>query len=83
MSKMSKQIFRDEKGRKCLIWEEFYIKEERKGMVCVYRYYGRNSFHFLTSRGNWKSAVKLLKLLNQIYDEAYEDAREAYSNEYY
>lgn len=60
---------------------DFLVVEEKKTMVCIYLSYGKYDRHLLTSRGNWKSAVKLARLLKSTYTRGYEDAADVYSTE--
>ena len=61
----------------------YRVVEEKKGMVCIYLSYGKHDRHLLTSRGNWKSAVKTARLLNRMYRMGYDDAYDVYSFERY
>lgn len=64
----------------------YLVKEEKKSMVCIYLDYGLGQegrgAKLLTSRGNWNSAVKLARLLNETYEMGYNDARDIYSMPY-
>ena len=55
----------------------YLVVEEKKTMVCVYLSYGRNDRKLLTSRGNWKSAIKLARLLEKTYEMGREDEADA------
>lgn len=50
---------------------QYLVIEEKKTMVCVYLKRDGDSYdrkELLTSRGNWKSAVKLARLLEKTYE---------------
>lgn len=70
-----------EKEKKYFRIGDILVVEEKKTMVCIYLSYGKNDRHLLTSRGNWKSAVKLARLLDTTYNRGYADARDVYSPE--
>ena len=54
----------------------YLVVEEKKTMVCVYLSYGKNDRKLLTSRGNWKSAIKLARLLEKMYEMGRKDEEE-------
>lgn len=58
---------------------DFLVVEEKKTMVCIYLSYGKHDRNLLTSRGNWKSAVKTARLLNRMYQMGKDEVHDAYS----
>ena len=72
-----------EKEKKYFRIGDILVVEEKKKMVCIYLSYGKHDRHLLTSRGNWKSAVKTARLLNRMYRMGYDDAYDVYSFERY
>ena len=46
----------------------YLVVEEKKTMVCIYLNQIGYRKKLLTSRGNWKSAVKLARLLESAYE---------------
>jgi hypothetical protein len=72
-----------EKEKKYFRINDILVVEEKKTMVCIYLSYGKNDRHLLTSRGNWKSAVKTARLLNRMYRMGYDDAYDVYANDRY
>lgn len=70
-----------EKKNKYFRIGDFLVVEEKKKMVCIYLSYGKHDRNLLTSRGNWKSAVKMARLLHSTYNRGYEDAKDVYSTE--
>ena len=58
-------------GKRRFTVGQYVVVEEKKTMVCVYLKrdgYSYESKELLTSRGNWKSAVKLARLLDKTYE---------------
>lgn len=72
-----------EKEKKYFRIDDILVVEEKKTMVCIYLSYGKNDRHLLTSRGNWKSAVKTARLLHKMYRMGYDYAYDVYANERY
>lgn len=72
-----------EKEKKYFRIDDILVVEEKKTMVCIYLSYGKNDRNLLTSRGNWKSAVKTARLLHRMYRMGYDAAYDVYANERY
>ena len=66
-------------GKRHFTVGQYLVIEEKKTMVCVYLKrdgYSYESRKLLTSRGNWKSAVKLARLLEKTYEMGRKDEEE-------
>ena len=66
-------------GKRHFTVGQYLVIEEKKTMVCVYLKrdgYSYESRKLLTSRGNWKSAIKLARLLEKTYEIGRKDEEE-------
>ena len=66
-------------GKRHFTVGQYLVIEEKKTMVCVYLKRDGDSYdrkELLTSRGNWKSAVKLARLLEKTYEMGRKDEEE-------
>ena len=66
-------------GKRHFTVGQYLVIEEKKTMVCVYLKrdgYSYESIELLTSRGNWKSAIKLARLLEKMYEMGRKDEEE-------
>lgn len=61
---------------------KYLVRQEKKNFNAIYKIeYGRNKF--MTHRTSWRQATGVAKLLNESYNEGFEEAKEKYYEDYY